>query len=65
VGRKAEEAEIMRDLPLYEAEFAPEPIQFYRIRSAAFDSPTGFEFNRELRKVGTGHTVDRRKLLLK
>lgn len=65
VGRKAEVAETMRDLPLYEPEFAPEPIQFYRIRSVAFDSPTGFELNRELRKVGAGHTTDRRKLLLK
>jgi len=64
-GRKALEAETLSDQPLYEAEFVPESIQFYRIKPVAFDSASGFEFNRELRKVGAGHTVDRKKLLLK
>jgi len=40
-------------------------IQFYRIKPVAFDSTPGFELNRELRKVGKGHTLDRKKLLLK
>jgi len=31
----------------------------------AFDSPAGYELNRELRKVGAGHRLDRAKLLLK
>jgi hypothetical protein len=65
VGKKAEEAEVLRDMPLYEAKFAPEPIQFYRTKPAPFDSDRGFEFNRELRKVGHGHTLDRARLFLK
>jgi hypothetical protein len=52
-------------MPLYEAQYAPEQMQFYRIKSVAFDSTPGFEFNRELRKVGAGHVTDRKKLLLK
>lgn len=65
VGKKASEADVLTNVPLYEAKYAPEPIQFYRIKSAAFDSRPGFELNRELRKVGTGHTLDRGKLLWK
>jgi hypothetical protein len=53
------------NVPLYEAKFAPEHIQFYRIKPVAFDSPPGYELNRELRKVGAGHVLDRGKLLLK
>ena len=65
VGTKADEAQTLADVPLYEAKYAPEPIQFYRIKGVPFDSTPGFELNRELRKVGTGHTTDRGKLLLK
>ena len=65
VGKKAGEAQTLENVPLYEAKFAPEHIQFYRIKPAAFDSPPGFELNRELRKVGAGHVLDRGKLLLK
>ncbi len=65
VGKKADEAQTLTNVPLYEAKYAPEPIQFYRIKSVPFDSTPGFELNRELRKVGTGHTLDRTKLLLK
>jgi len=65
VGKQADEAQILSDVPLYEATFAPEPIQFYRIKPVAFDSAPGFELNRELRKVGAGHTTDRGRLLLK
>ena len=65
VGKKANEAETLMNVPLYEATFAPEHIQFYRIKSVAFDSPPGYELNRELRKVGAGHVPDRGKLLLK
>ena len=63
--RKAEESGTLRNLPLYEAQYAPESIQFYRIKPVAFDSTPGYELNRELRKVGAGHTLDRGKLLLK
>ena len=58
------EAAALRDLPLYEASFAPEPIQFFRSK-VPFDSAAGFELNRELRKIGAGHTLDRARLLLK
>ena len=53
------------NVPLYEASSTPETIQFYTLKPAAFDSDPGFEFNRELRKVGAGHPTDRGKLLLK
>lgn len=62
--KKAEEVETLTNVPLYEAKFAPEPLQFYRIKPVAFDSTPGYELNRELRKVGAGHVTDRRKLLL-
>jgi hypothetical protein len=62
--KKVVERTTLRDLPLYEAGFAPEPIQFFRSK-VPFDSNPGFELNRELRKVGAGHTLDRARLLLK
>ncbi|MGH7790299.1 MAG: hypothetical protein ACRERC_25750 [Candidatus Binatia bacterium] len=65
VGRKAQEAETLTDVPLYEPAWTPETIQFYTLKPAAFSSNPGFEFNRELRKVGAGHTTDRQKLFLK
>jgi len=63
--KKAAEATTLTGLPLYEAKFEPETIQFYRIKPVTFDSKAGFELNRELRKVGAGHTLDRGKLFLK
>jgi len=63
--RKAMEAATLTNLPLYEAKYEPEAIQFYRTKPVAFTSPPGFEVNRELRKVGAGHVLDRGKLLLK
>lgn len=65
VVRKAQEGETLTDVGLYEAEYAPEPMQFYRTKPVAFDSNAGHELNRELRKVGAGHGIDRAKLLLK
>jgi len=64
VGRKAKEAQVFDELPLYEADYAPDALQFYQIKPVSFESRKGFELNRELRKVGAGHTVDRKKLLL-
>jgi len=64
VGRKAEEAQVLSSVPLYEARFEPEAIQFYTVKRVPFDSDKGMELNRELRKVGAGHTLDRAKLLL-
>jgi hypothetical protein len=64
VGKKAEEAATLTNVPLYEAPYEPEAMQFYTAKSAAPDSARGTELNRELRKVGAGHTLDRGKLLL-
>jgi hypothetical protein len=64
-AKKAEEAQTLTNVPLYEAKYVPEHIQFYRIKSVPFDSPRGYELNRELRKVGAGHVLDRGRLLLK
>jgi hypothetical protein len=63
--KKAEESQTFTNVPLYEAKYAPESMQFYRIKPVAFDSTPGYELNRELRKVGAGHVTDRAKLLLK
>jgi len=65
VGRKAVEGQTFSNVPLFEAKWTPETIQFYDIKGVAPDSTPGFEFNRELRKVGHGHQTDRAKLLLK
>jgi len=65
VGRKAQEAKILSNVPLHEATFARESIQFYTIKPASFESGPGFNFNRELRKVGAGHVTDRKMLFLK
>jgi len=64
VGRKAEEAQVLSNMPLYEAPFEPEAIQFFTVKRVPFDSDKGMELNRELRKVGAGHQLDRAKLLL-
>lgn len=65
VGKKAVEGDTLNDVPLYEAPYSGEPMQFYRTKPVAFDSNPGYEFNREIRKVGAGHTTNRAKLLLK
>ncbi len=62
--KKAVEAETLKDVPLYEAAFETGPIQFYQIRKVSFETRPGFEFNRELRKVGVGHDLDRAALFL-
>ena len=64
-AQKAEETATLGPLPLHEATFIPETIQFYVTKPVAFDSDAGFELNRELGKLGIGHTTDRKKLLLK
>ncbi|MDJ0951694.1 MAG: hypothetical protein QNJ94_22515 [Alphaproteobacteria bacterium] len=62
--RKAVEAKVLKDIPMYEAPYARESIQFYKINSTPFTTRKGFELNRELRKVGAGYDLDRSKLLL-
>jgi hypothetical protein len=64
VGRRAEPGRKYENIALYEAEFEPETIQFYRLRSAAFDSAKGFEFNRELRRLAVGYSASLQKLFL-
>ncbi len=64
VGKKASERAVLEDLPLYEAKYQPDQIQFFRAKVAP-DSAPGVELNRELRKVGAGHTLDRARLLLR
>ncbi|MFC1851333.1 hypothetical protein ACFL27_14140 [candidate division CSSED10-310 bacterium] len=64
IDKKAIEGEYYKNIPLWEAEYEPECIQFYRFRPFSFESPQGFEFNRELRRVGVGYQVDGKKLQL-
>ena len=64
VGRKAEEATRLTNVPLFEPPFEPEALQFYRTKRVPFDGDAGMELNRELRKVGAGHQLDRKRLLL-
>lgn len=65
VGLKtAEQTQVLKDVPLYEAPYARESIQFYKIKRVSAESAQGFELNRELRRVGQGYTLDRRALLL-
>jgi hypothetical protein len=64
VKRKAREGKTYHGLTLYEAPDQRETIQFYKIKGVDSLSPTGMEFNRELRRVGVGYQVDRSKLRL-
>ena len=64
VERKAREGKRYRNLKLYEAPYEPETLQLYTIKGVDTFSAEGMEFNRELRRVGYGYTVDRKKLRL-
>jgi hypothetical protein len=64
VKRKAVEGKTWRGLHLYEAPYQPETLQFYKIKGVDRLSHAGMDFNRELRRVGYGYTVDRKLLLL-
>ena len=63
--KKAVEAEVLTDMPLYEAPYARESIQFYLAKTVRFQTKPGFELNRELRRVGAGYELDRAALQLK
>jgi len=63
--KKAKEWKVLDNVPLYEAPFAHESIQFYSVLPVDFQTKEGFELNRELRRIGVGHTPDRTALLLK
>ncbi|HXC49746.1 MAG TPA: hypothetical protein VN634_02570 [Candidatus Limnocylindrales bacterium] len=66
VDRKPREGKTYKGLKLYEAPYVPESdaIQFYTIKGVDELSLAGMDFNRELRRVGHGYTIDRAKLLL-
>ena len=64
VGRKAREGKPHKGLTLYEAPYFPDEVQFYQVKGAPNLSAKAMAFNRELRRVGYGYTVDRSKLLL-
>ena len=64
VKRKAVEGAKFQNLKLYEAPYQPETIQFYKIKNVDRLSHPGMDFNRELRRVGQGYTIDRSKLFL-
>jgi len=56
IGNRAVKGKVYRDIPLYEAEYEPETIQFYQL--------TSIPFVRELRRVSTTHPIDRKILKL-
>jgi hypothetical protein len=64
VKRKEVEGKTWQGLRLYEAPYQPETVQFYKIKGVDRLSHAGMDFNRELRRVGYGYTVDRKLLLL-
>lgn len=64
VKKKALEGERYENIELYEAPYEPETIQFYKIKGVSALSREGMDFNRELRRVGAGYEVDRKKLRL-
>jgi hypothetical protein len=64
VGKKAKEARLYENQSLYEAEYYPDQIQFYKLKPVHFKTPRGFTFNRELRRLGIGYDADMKKLFL-
>jgi len=54
IGKKAVKGKTYNSIPLYEADYEPETIQFYE--------PTGISFIRELRRVSTTYPFDRKLL---
>ncbi len=58
------EGKTFEGLTMYEAPYQPETLQFYKIKGVDGTSPAGMEFNREVRRVGHGYSVDRAKLRL-
>jgi hypothetical protein len=64
VDGKAKDGPRHQNLPLYEAPYYPEVVQFYTIKGLKNTSREAMDFNREMRRVGTGYTVDRKILRL-
>ena len=64
VGKKARVGETYKGLTLYEAPYEPETLQFYKIKGVGNTTTKGYNFNRELRRVGYPYTIDRKILML-
>ncbi len=64
VKKKAKEGATYENIKLYEAPYEPETIQFYKIKGVSRLSRESMDFNREMRRVGAGYEVDRKKLRL-
>jgi hypothetical protein len=64
VKRKAKQGKRHENIKLYEAPYEPELLQFYTINGVKPATPKGYDFNRELRRVGYGYEVDRKVLRL-
>jgi hypothetical protein len=64
VGRKAKLGPRHQNVKLYEAPYEPEYLQFYTINGVKATTSAGYDFNRELRRVGYGYQVDRKILRL-
>ncbi len=62
--RKALQGKKYENLKLHEAPYEPEYLQFYVINGVNKLSKEGMDFNREMRRVGYGYTIDRKKLRL-
>jgi len=64
VAKKARVGKTYKQLKLYEAPNAKELIQFYVVKGKGSQSKEVMDFNRELRRVGYGYTIDRKTLFL-
>ncbi|MCC6849034.1 MAG: hypothetical protein IT294_11080 [Deltaproteobacteria bacterium] len=64
LGRKARVGRTYRNIKVYEAAYEPETVQMYTIEGVDAFSRAGMDFNRELRRIGHGYTVDRKLLRL-
>jgi len=64
VGRKAKLGPRHKNVKLYEAPYEPEYLQFYTINGVKATTSAGYDFNRELRRVGYGYPIDRKILRL-
>lgn len=64
IHRKAVRGRRYENIGLYEAPYEPEYLQFYVIKGMNKFSSKAVKFNTEMRRVGYGYQLDRKKLLL-
>ena len=62
--RKPVQGKKYENISLYEAPYEQEYLQFYIINGVNKLSRVGMDFNKEMRRVGYGHQIDRKILLL-